>query len=133
MVECGNPSFLGMPNARLTSRLLTKRTETDISSNTTIMLMTFGQLVDHDIQLTPLRDTDGGDFTDCCADANKHHVDCCPIEVPKGDEFYGKDDRPDCLPFLRSKLFEHKGMYFFSLLKQKRMCIIFSVRRDFEQ
>ena len=111
MVECGNPSFLGMPNARLTSRLLTKRTETDISSNTTIMLMTFGQLVDHDIQLTPLRDTEGGDFTDCCADANKHHVDCCPIEVPKGDEFYGKDDRPDCLPFLRSKLFEHKGTY----------------------
>ena len=57
----------------------------------------------------PLRDTESGQFMDCCAPANKDHVDCCPIEVPEGDLFFGVDNRPDCLPFLRSKLFEHQG------------------------
>ena len=41
--------------------------------------MTFGQLVDHDVQLTPVRDTESGEFMDCCAPANVHHVDCCAI------------------------------------------------------
>ena len=56
-----------------------------------------------------LRDTESGQFMDCCAPANKDHVDCCPIEVPEGDLFFGIENRPDCLPFLRSKLFEHQG------------------------
>ena len=55
------------------------------------------------------REAESGEFMDCCADANKDHVDCCPIEVPQGDLFYGVDNRPNCLPFLRSKLFEHQG------------------------
>jgi len=112
LVHCGNPSFLDMPNSRLVSRVMVKRTitdEPDASNDTTVMLMTFGQVVDHDMQLTPLRDTESGQFMDCCAPANKDHVDCCPIEVPEGDLFFGIENRPDCLPFLRSKLFEHQG------------------------
>ena len=112
LVHCGNPSFLDLPNARLASRVMVKRAitdEPDASNDTTVMLMTFGQVVDHDMQLTPLRDTESGQFMDCCAPANKDHVDCCPIEVPEGDLFFGIENRPNCLPFLRSKLFEHQG------------------------
>ena len=111
LVHCGNPSFLDLPNARLASRVMVKRAitdEPDASNDTTVMLMTFGQVVDHDMQLTPLRDTESGQFMDCCAPANKDHVDCCPIEVPEGDLFFGIENRPDCLPFLRSKLLSIK-------------------------
>jgi hypothetical protein len=74
-----------------------------------MMVMTFGQLLDHDMQLTPLRQTESGDFLDCCSPMNRDSEDCCPIHVPVGDHFYGQASRPMCIPFLRSKLVQPSG------------------------
>jgi hypothetical protein len=66
-----------------------------------LMTMNWGQLVDHDIAITPLRMTPDEHFLDCCVRENWHAPDCCPIFTPRGDSFYGRNGRPNCIPFLR--------------------------------
>ena len=80
-----------------------ERTERGLDDDNTIMVMTFGQLLDHDMQLTPLRQLENGSFLDCCERENLNHDDCCPISVPKGDFFYGRENRPNCMRFIRSQ------------------------------
>ncbi len=65
------------------------------------MLMVFGQVLDHDMEITPPRMTADGDFLDCCDRQNWHAGDCCPIFAPRSDTFYGKNGRSTCIPFLR--------------------------------
>jgi len=69
------------------------RAEDGLSQRLTQFLMVFGQLVDHDIELTPVRQTEEGEFVDCCAPENVGAPDCCPIVAPEGDPFYGKEGR----------------------------------------
>lgn len=66
--------------------------------------MAWGQVIDHDIEITPVRETAPGEFLDCCQPQNLDNPDCCPITTPMNDKFYGHEGRPRCMPFLRSKL-----------------------------
>lgn len=111
LINCGNSPYLRLPNPRLASRIVFQRDEGSASMDikNTIMVMTFGQLVDHDMQLTPLRQMENGSFLNCCEQENLNHVDCCPISVPTGDFFYGREGRTNCMGFIRSKTTNHPG------------------------
>lgn len=102
LVDCGKASFL--PNPRRVSRHVIRRGEFDRHAKLSLMTMVWGQLVDHDMEITPVRETPSGDFLDCCETRNLNSPDCCPIQAPSDDNFYGRQGRPSCLPFLRSKL-----------------------------
>ena len=86
------------------SWILNDRTESDVRPDRTMMVMVFGQLVDHDITLTPQRKTPDGDFLYCCFPDNRDAAECCPIVVDSMDPFYSAPSRQVlCLPFLRSR------------------------------
>ena len=82
---------------------MNERTESDVSRDRTLMVMVFGQMVDHDITLTPQRKTPNGDFLDCCFPENQNAEECCPIIIDNRDPFYSVPNRALCLPFLRSR------------------------------
>ena len=103
LVDCGKASA-GLPNVRQVSRDIIRRGEFDRHSTLSVMTMVWGQVIDHDMEITPLRETPSGDFLDCCEARNAASPDCCPIHAPESDNFYGRRGRPSCLPFLRSKL-----------------------------
>jgi len=111
LINCGNSPYLRLPNPRLASRIVFQRDEGSASMDikNTIMVMTFGQMIDHDMQLTPLRQMENGSFLNCCEQENLNHVDCCPISVPTGDFFYGREGRTNCMGFIRSKTTNHPG------------------------
>jgi len=100
LVDCGRASHL--PNARLVSQALIRRGEFDVSPEVGLMVMVYGQVIDHDMGLTPPRTTPRGDFLDCCEAINWRAPDCCPIFAPSSDHFYGRNGRSNCIPFLRS-------------------------------
>jgi len=97
-----------LPNPRLASRLLVERISEKNSKDNirdqSVYTVIWGQVLDHDLLLTPLRKTPEGDFLDCCDPANHDAKDCCSIKAPDGDFFYGQDKIPKCIPFIRSKL-----------------------------
>jgi len=106
---CGSSGTSGrLPNPRLVSRLLIKRGSFDRHSTLSLMTMVWGQMIDHDIEKTPPRpmrsSNDQSEFLDCCSEENMRDADCCPIVAPRSDPFYGKQNRPRCMPFIRSKL-----------------------------
>lgn len=100
MINCGDAAAQ-LPNARAASNLLALRGEEDDEPKLSMYVMVVGQVVDHDIVLTPLRATPSGNFLDCCAPENADAPECCSIKTPPGDFFYGRDSRPTCIPFLR--------------------------------
>ena len=67
-----------LPNPRLASRLLMQRSDDDIDENLSLLVMGFGQFLDHDMMLTPSRKPTQ---RDCCSRQHRHTEDCCPIEV----------------------------------------------------
>jgi len=97
-----------LPNPRLASRLLVERISEKNSKDNirdqSIFTVIWGQVLDHDLLLTPLRQTAEGEFLDCCDPANHDANDCCSIKAPEGDFFYGREKVPKCIPFIRSKL-----------------------------
>lgn len=66
----------------------------------TIILVAWGQFIDHDITLTgETRDPRTGKTPKCCDGAT--HPNCLPIEIPNGDHFFaGHNQR--CMNFVRS-------------------------------
>jgi len=72
---------------------LLSRSEDGLSRRLSQFLMVWGQLIDHDIELTPVRQSEEGEFLDCCAEENAGAPECCPIHAPRGDPFYGKEGR----------------------------------------
>ncbi len=118
LVNCGS-GRQGLPNPRLLSRVMIRRGEDGTSTAKSAMLWNFGQLVDHDIELTPPRQTEDGEFLDCCADENRESPDCCPIEAPKDDPFYGQKGRPTCMPFIRSLLTKRSSSSSKNCMRQK--------------
>ena len=111
LINCGMSPYLRLPNPRLASRILMERNESAVDTKNTMMVMHFGQLLDHDIQLTPLRQLENGSFLNCCERQNLNHPDCCPINVPRGDFFYGQQGRPSCMGFIRSKTTTRPGRF----------------------
>ena len=76
LLKCGNSRNL--PNPRLASRLLMQRSDDDIDENLSLLVMGFGQFLDHDMMLTPSRKPTR---RDCCSRQHRNTEDCCPIEV----------------------------------------------------
>ncbi|CAL8092787.1 unnamed protein product [Orchesella dallaii] len=81
---------------------------THLSNRHTLMLMQFGQFVDHDITFTPVHKGPEGKILNCrdCESQLQTHPECWPIQVGSGDAYYppmNRDSgRPNCIPFTRS-------------------------------
>ena len=70
------------------------------------MLMQWGQLVDHDITLTPMIRGMGNTVIDCSAcDSGTFNRACDPIPIPAEDKFFpqtfGRGVSSKCIPFTR--------------------------------
>lgn len=92
------------PSPRLISRQLISSREVTGDEHLTLMLMQFGQFLDHDLDLSPVSPSDiAFDTTDTarfssCDDICHNDAPCFPISVPQDDPRI----RRDCLPFTRS-------------------------------
>ncbi|KFM76700.1 Chorion peroxidase, partial [Stegodyphus mimosarum] len=90
-----------LPNVRLLSNKLYSR-KTLPDANTTMLLMNFGLLLDHDV----VRSGQAADaILSCCSpeilqDPDLRHPLCLEIEVPESDVFYGPLN-VSCLNFVR--------------------------------
>jgi len=105
--SCGKCPKCGLPTPRQASQSLVKRGDFDIMTGVSQWTMVIGQVLDHDMEITPIReeaDLGNNEFTDCCKPENENKPECCPIKASTDDHFYGKDGRPKCLSFIRSKL-----------------------------
>ncbi len=90
------------PNpSRLVSRDLSGRRDRP-SADISVLLMVFGQFVDHDLTHVPVHDN-SGEGIDCCFRGNFVNsftsVECFPIQVPAGDRIFSIE----CMNFVRSQ------------------------------
>ncbi|XP_033761812.1 peroxidase-like [Pecten maximus] len=72
-----------------------------IAKNHTIMVMAWGQFIDHDIVFTPLPKGANGSAISCCNKDSSERLrpECFPIEIPKEDPYFGNKT---CMNFIRS-------------------------------
>ncbi|XP_078321657.1 salivary peroxidase/catechol oxidase-like isoform X2 [Crassostrea virginica] len=91
----GNP----LPSTREISNTLFRApgdcTETDHAR--TLMVMAWGQFIDHDLVATPVTKGDGAPIT-CCGAEVQNREDCFPITVPTDDPHFNDS----CMEFVRS-------------------------------
>ncbi|CAG7726815.1 unnamed protein product [Allacma fusca] len=79
-----------------------------LSQRHTLMMMQFGQFLDHDITHTPVNKGPSDNILNCrdCESYVHTHPECWPINVPQGDSYYPhmntSSGRPYCIPFTRS-------------------------------
>eukprot|EP00095_Tigriopus_kingsejongensis_P000004 maker-scaffold342_size201858-snap-gene-0.19 protein:Tk00004 transcript:maker-scaffold342_size201858-snap-gene-0.19-mRNA-1 annotation:"PREDICTED: myeloperoxidase-like" len=95
-----------LPNVRSISALV-HHNASNLDSRYTLVLMQWGQFLDHDITSTPMIRGLNGSILDCRGcDANGRHPGCYPILVPKGDKYFPlrepRTGRRKCIPFTRS-------------------------------
>ena len=92
-----------LPNPRTVSTNI-HTSETLPDPKYTLMLMQWGQLMDHDLTQTPMVRGHDNSILDCkSCSSNKVHPACFPIPVPEGDNFYAYNKvDPKCIPFTRS-------------------------------
>ena len=89
-----------LPSARLISSKLIRTHTVTPSESYTLMLMQFGQFLDHDMDQSPSGPSDivfrsGASCASVCA----NEAPCFPIPVPKGDP---RITERQCIPFTRS-------------------------------
>lgn len=94
-----------LPSARLVSQQLTINREEDYRSFT-LMVMQWGQFLDHDITHTPLSKGSQQNPISCCVNGqlrpqHERHPECFPIEIPENDSFFSNFGRR-CMDFVRS-------------------------------
>ncbi|KAK8747999.1 hypothetical protein OTU49_016263 [Cherax quadricarinatus] len=94
-----------LPSARLVSSKVHLNTLAN-SRSYTILTMSWGQFVDHDITLTALSKASGGQSIPCCSDEvlklpSLYHPECAPIPIPAEDSFYAAFNQ-SCMEFTRS-------------------------------
>ncbi|UYV63449.1 hypothetical protein LAZ67_2004110 [Cordylochernes scorpioides] len=67
----------------------------------TLMVMQWGQFLDHDLTFTPMYEGPGGQPLDCaaCDSATSVHPACLPIPIPPNDPFFPNST---CISFARS-------------------------------
>lgn len=88
-----------LPSPRTVSRRFHK--DRDLPDNDiTLMVMQFGQFLDHDITLTPETHSD----IDCCEEGNENEENCFAIRIRRNDPFF-IIHQDDCLEFTRSEAF----------------------------
>uniref|UniRef100_A0A0K2TLR4 Peroxidasinlike [Acyrthosiphon pisum] n=1 Tax=Lepeophtheirus salmonis TaxID=72036 RepID=A0A0K2TLR4_LEPSM len=102
-----NGSYL--PNARVVSNAFHQGNRiTSRKHNYTLMLMQWGQFLDHDISFTPnVRALRSGEAFNCnsCDSTLFVHPACFPIMIPKNDPYFpaqAHDQKRRCLTFTRS-------------------------------
>jgi len=94
-----------LPSARALSTAVIRNTDAR-SPQYTLLLMQWGQFLDHDLTHTPIsKGSDNSDVT-CCAGGSVRppsqlHPECLPIEIPDTDDFYGALGQR-CMEFVRS-------------------------------
>ena len=86
----------GLPNPRTISNLLHSIEPTPTDDSISMMVMQFGQFLDHDISLTPEVSLALGKRT-CCDDPSPS-PECFPIPIPLPDPVYTEH----CKEFIRS-------------------------------
>jgi hypothetical protein len=69
----------------------------------TMLLVAWGQYLDHDITLTGETKDGAGKTPKCCQDGigARAHPECMPIDIPHNDGFYAQYGRK-CLNFVRN-------------------------------
>jgi hypothetical protein len=88
-----------LPNPRKVSREV-HTDQTNPDPKYTLMVMQWGQLVDHDLTHTPMIRGHANSVLDCRAcDSQREHPACFPIPVPEEDRFFPSTV---CIPFTRS-------------------------------
>ena len=92
-----------LPSTRLVSSNL-HRDEGFHDHAVTILLVAWGQFIDHDITLTSeTKDPNTGKTPKCCDDGpGAKHPNCLPIDIPPNDHFYSRHNRK-CMNFVRSE------------------------------
>lgn len=87
-----------LPSAREISNLIHRQGDVmDMNAVLTVMVMQWGQFLEHDILSIPVnRGIDGG-VLDCCG-KDKNSRECFSIDVPPNDPFY----KSRCIPMARS-------------------------------
>ena len=91
-----NPRSLPSP------RVISRDFHFDINvpdANITLIVMQFGQFVDHDLTFTPETENE-----ECCAEGNQNRGNCFSICIPRNDPFIALHGE-DCLEFTRSTSF----------------------------
>jgi len=95
-----------LPNPRLVSTTVHKNEGHD-AAQFTMMVMQWGQFVDHDLTNTPTTRGFGDSTPSCCSTDGKPldpallHPDCRPIQIYNDDRFYTKYN-VTCIDFIRS-------------------------------
>lgn len=94
-----------LPSARTVSQKLTGLKNKQ-SNHFTLMVMQWGQFLDHDITLTPVAGPEGVEIP-CCGQENTpfykriQFPECFPISISPEDKFYKKFNQT-CMEFMRS-------------------------------
>ncbi len=94
-----------LPSARAVSDSLIPDRDAP-SQDFTLLLMQWGQFLDHDITHTPLVKGENDEDVLCCDNGRAltgdlAHPECAPIEIASSDSFYGRL-RQRCMEFVRS-------------------------------
>ena len=85
-----------LPSARLISQRLHQ--EVNVEEQYSLMLMQWGQFLDHDMVMVPTAQPGCAR----CQEGQARPTSCFPIPVPAEDDFYVGAGAPTCLPFTRS-------------------------------
>jgi len=90
-----------LPSARLLSTALAKNGD-PTDSRFSVILMSFGQFIDHDLTHSPILSSRGGGDIDCCSSSSSLEFDsfCHPIRIPFNDNFF--NGRKSCMNLVRS-------------------------------
>lgn len=96
-----------LPSPRLVS-IVVHADVSHLHTRYTLMLMQFGQFLDHDLTLTPVNKGVHNIILDCraCDSSQTVHPECWPIPVPRNDPYFPalniSSGRPHCIAFTRS-------------------------------
>eukprot|EP00095_Tigriopus_kingsejongensis_P000525 snap_masked-scaffold356_size197960-processed-gene-0.10 protein:Tk00525 transcript:snap_masked-scaffold356_size197960-processed-gene-0.10-mRNA-1 annotation:"Peroxidasin" len=95
-----------LPNVRSVSTRV-HHDASNLDTRFTLMLMQWGQFLDHDITSTPSIRGLNGSVLDCSGcEANGRHPGCYPILVPRADKYFPvrepRSGARKCIPFTRS-------------------------------
>lgn len=92
-----------LPSARVVS-FVVHQDPPEYDKYHSMLSVVWGQFIDHDmtlaVQATDENPSSGPDKVDCCKSEDSH-PDCFPIEIPKGDPFYGYFNQK-CMHFTRA-------------------------------
>eukprot|EP00095_Tigriopus_kingsejongensis_P002572 maker-scaffold274_size229011-snap-gene-1.21 protein:Tk02572 transcript:maker-scaffold274_size229011-snap-gene-1.21-mRNA-1 annotation:"chorion peroxidase-like" len=100
-----DPTVSSLPSPRDVSEALVADHDKP-SQEFTLLLMQWGQFVDHDMTHTPLVEGEDDSAILCCSNGNVvrgdlAHPECMPISISSTDSFYGRLGQ-QCMEFVRS-------------------------------